>query len=199
MAISERAECPLWVESGHSQRYAPAMRSTLLITFSLICFGGCSERGAVEKPLPADDVVADGPSRTVQLNSGDLKLPDGCASMSAPIIVTFGPFKNAVEPWFVGSPADNAARATRSPPSQDAPIRTDGLTISQPGGYLTSPDFTIQCRSADLMGFDGSNRLIRCRLSDTEFTRMAGFDVPVGSGQCTGFISREIQRKLTRF
>ena len=175
------------------------MRSTLFLTFSLICFGGCSERGAVEKPLTADGVVQDGPSRKVQLNSGDLELPDGCASFSNPIIVTFSPFKNAVQPWFVGSPADNAARATRSPPSQGAPIRIDGLTIRQPGGYLTSPDFTIQCRSADLMGLNGSSHLFRCRLSDTEFTRMAGFDVPVGSGQCAGFIAREIQRKLTRF
>ena len=143
------------------------------------------------------EALRDEDSRAVQLDANDLVVPSSCAVLHAPILVIFGDFGRSAQPWLVGSPDSLAAREKNEPSMRDRSGRTDGLLVHQVGGYLTSQDFTIQCRSTELMGLDGPNHFVRCRLADADLTTVAGFDVSAANADCAGFIAREIQRQLS--
>lgn len=174
------------------------MRSALLL-LALITSGGCSEPTESGPIAPVVETAPDNASRTVQLDAEDLELPAPCASLHAPMIVTFGDFESSTWPWLMGSPERLSARAKADPSMRNQAVRHDGLSVHQSGGYLSNPGFTIQCRSTDLMGLHGPNHFVRCRLVDPDLTRVAGFDVPSENADCTGFIAREIQRQLPDF
>lgn len=126
-------------------------------------------------------------------------LPSRCDSLRAPIIVTFSDFENSAQPWLIGSPEQLGARERDDPSMRDPTVRTDGLLVHRSGGYLSNPDFTIQCRSTELAGLDGPNPFVRCRLADPDLKKVSGFDVPAENADCTGLIAREVQRRVSDF
>lgn len=99
-------------------------------------------------------------------------------------------------PWLIDSPQALMARNAEGPGIRSNAIRSDGLLAHLSGGYLSSPDFSIQCRSTQLMGLEGPNHFVRCRLADPGATRVAAFDVPAAQADCTGFIAFQVQRRV---
>lgn len=174
------------------------MRSALIL-LALIASGGCSDPTESGPATSAVETVPDQLSRTVKLGAEDLMLPSRCDSLRAPILITFGEFESSAQPWLINSPQQLSAREIEDPSMRDRTVRTDGLLVHRSGGYLSNPDFTIQCRSTELMGLDGPNHFVRCRLADPDLTSVAGFDVPAANADCTGLIAREVQRRVPGF
>ena len=126
-------------------------------------------------------------------------LPSRCNSLQAPILITFGDFESSAQPWLITSPEGLGVREKEDPSMRDPSGRADGLLVHRSGGYLSNPDFTIQCRSTELTGLDGPNHFVRCRFADPGLTKVVGFDVPAANADCTGFIAREVQRRVPYF
>jgi hypothetical protein len=92
--------------------------------------------------------------------------------------------------WLIDDPAILADREQTQPEMRRSIGRQDGMLVHQDGGYLSSKDFSIQCRDIGLMGLN--RYFVRCRAVMLNEGVAAGFDIPVQYSGCEGIIARSV-------